>query len=74
MLESFITRRVDDLGRIVIPSEIRKNFNITAGDKIEFFFDGNFICLRKKNTKEKEQCSNCPYQQKIVDNLLWRKD
>lgn len=63
MLESIITRKVDTLGRITIPAEIRKNFDIHTDDKIEFYFDGDFICLKKKKPKEKEQCSNCPYQQ-----------
>ena len=30
-----IVRRIDDLGRIVIPKEIRKNYNIKEGDALE---------------------------------------
>lgn len=36
-----IVRRIDDLGRIVIPKEIRKQFKITDGDAIEIFIDLN---------------------------------
>jgi len=34
-----IVRRVDDLGRIVIPREIRKAMNIREGDPLEIFTD-----------------------------------
>lgn len=44
-----IVRRIDDLGRIVIPKELRKQMGITSGDPVEFFVnpqDGS-ICLAK---------------------------
>lgn len=34
-----IIRRVDDLGRVVIPKEIRKNCGIKEGDPLEIFVD-----------------------------------
>ena len=34
-----IVRRVDDLGRIVIPKEIRRSMNIREGDPLEIFID-----------------------------------
>lgn len=36
-----IIRRVDDLGRVVIPKEIRKNCNIKEGDPLEIFIETN---------------------------------
>lgn len=42
-----IVRRIDDLGRIVIPKEIRKNFRINNGDNIEIFMDEDNIVLKK---------------------------
>lgn len=42
-----IVRRVDDLGRIVIPKEIRRNFGIREGDPLEIFVDNGYVCLRK---------------------------
>lgn len=42
-----IIRRVDDLGRVVIPKEIRKIFNIREGDPLEVFASEDMICLRK---------------------------
>lgn len=34
-----IIRRIDDLGRIVIPKEIRKHLGIKKGDSLEIFID-----------------------------------
>lgn len=42
-----IVRRVDELGRIVIPSELRKTLGISEKDPIEIFIDGERIVLRK---------------------------
>ena len=42
-----IVRRVDDLGRIVLPIELRKILNIEPKDSLEIFVDGNTILLRK---------------------------
>lgn len=42
-----ITRRVDDLGRIVIPKETRTMLDMKIGDPIEFFIDGHNVVLRK---------------------------
>ena len=43
-----IVRRIDDLGRIVIPKEIRRAIRIYEGDPLEIFFDtGHNIVLKK---------------------------
>lgn len=44
---SGIVRRVDDVGRLVIPKEVRQRFRIKEGDPIEIGEDGDFIALRK---------------------------
>ena len=38
-----IIRRVDDLGRVVIPKEVRRSLNIKEGDPLELSLDGNKI-------------------------------
>lgn len=52
-----IVRRVDDLGRILIPKEIRRTLKITDGKPMEFFIDGDSIVLKKYGDAEmrKEQ-------------------
>lgn len=42
-----IVRRIDDLGRIVIPKEIRKNLKLHEGDSLEIFVEDMNIILRK---------------------------
>lgn len=55
-----IVRRIDELGRIVIPIEVRRNMDIktakekgskdkTDADAVEIFVDGDEIILRKYN-------------------------
>lgn len=43
-----VIRRIDDLGRIVIPKEIRKNLRIKNGESLEIFTDENDNIILKK--------------------------
>ncbi len=47
MKSTGIVRRVDDLGRIVLPRELRKLLEINEKDELEIFVDGSFIILQK---------------------------
>ena len=61
-----IVRRVDPLGRIVIPSELREIFNIGYETPIEIFTDGESIILQKhENT-----CIFCDSK----ENLIYYRD
>jgi len=42
-----IIRRIDELGRIVIPKEIRKSLRIKNGDNLEIVVDGENVMLKK---------------------------
>lgn len=42
-----IVRKIDDLGRVVIPKELRKTFDIAEGDPLEIFTDENGIIFQK---------------------------
>lgn len=42
-----IVRRLDDLGRLVIPKEIRKLHHLKEGDSIEFFVESDQIIIKK---------------------------
>ena len=51
-----IVRRVDDLGRVVIPKELRRNLKIKDGDPLEVFIeDDNMICFKKYQLYDDEQ-------------------
>ena len=42
-----IVRKVDELGRIVLPIELRRTLNIAERDAMEIFVDGSSIVLKK---------------------------
>jgi len=42
-----VTRKIDELGRIVIPKEIRKNLGIRDGETLEIFTSEDSIILKK---------------------------
>ena len=50
-----IVRRIDDLGRVVIPKEIRRQMKIKEGDPLEIFIDGKMVCFQPYNPIETEQ-------------------
>ena len=52
-----ITRRLDELGRIVIPMEIRKNLNIEIREPLEILQVGDKIEISKR--KDIRVCYNC---------------
>lgn len=47
MKSTGVVRRVDDLGRIVIPKEIRRTLRIRDGEALEIFVDSEMIALKK---------------------------
>ena len=47
MKSTGIVRRVDDLGRIVLPRELRKVLEINERDELEIFVEGGRIILQK---------------------------
>ena len=47
MKSTGVVRRVDELGRIVIPIELRRTFNISEKDALEIYVDGEQIILKK---------------------------
>ena len=47
MKSTGVVRKVDELGRIVLPAEIRQSLGIEVKDPLEFFVDGERIILKK---------------------------
>lgn len=44
-----IVRQLDELGRIVLPMELRKTFDIQKRDSLEIYVSGDSIVLKKYN-------------------------
>lgn len=47
MIATGIVRKIDDLGRLVIPRAVRKKLNIHEGDTFEMFLDNDKIIWKK---------------------------
>ncbi len=47
MKSTGVLRRIDDLGRVVIPKEIRKKLKIKNGESLEIFIDNDAVVLKK---------------------------
>lgn len=72
MKSTGIIRRVDELGRVVIPIELRNKFGIYEKDPIEIFVDGSTIILKKYEPN----CIFCGSTKKLVtynDKLVCSK-
>lgn len=55
MQKTGIRRRIDDLGRIVIPRDIREQFKIKSGDNFDIYTDEDKIILQKFSPINKQQ-------------------
>ena len=55
-----IVRRIDDLGRVVIPKEVRRNFHLREGDPLEIYIseDGKYVCFKKYMMTEEPNIEN----------------
>lgn len=56
MAPNGIVRRIDDLGRVTIPKEIRRNMGLNDGDALEINYNNGTISIRKYK-KSFEQCA-----------------
>ena len=68
MKDTGIVRKLDHLGRIVLPMELRRTMNIKDDDPIEIYTDGDTICLKPV----RETCCICRSTEELlkVDGIL----
>ncbi|MFR8041997.1 MAG: AbrB/MazE/SpoVT family DNA-binding domain-containing protein [Clostridium butyricum] len=73
MKSTGVVRKVDELGRIVLPIELRRSLDIAEKDALEIYVDGDQVILKKyqpacvfcgeardiSNYKGKNICSEC---------------
>lgn len=55
MKSTGIVRKVDELGRVVIPIELRRSLGIGEKDALEIFIDGKQVILQKYQPDEEKQ-------------------
>ena len=67
MKSTGIVRRVDELGRVVIPIELRNKFGIAEKDPIEIYVDGSNIILKKYEPN----CIFCGNSKKLSDKCMF---
>ena len=53
-----IVRCIDDLGRVVIPEEIRRNCDIREGDPLEIFLEDGGVVFKKYNPDYRSELAN----------------
>jgi len=62
MKSTGIVRRIDELGRIVLPIEMRRTLGISEKDPVEIFTEADSIILRKYQTA----CIFCDSKKQIL--------
>lgn len=63
MKSTGIVRKIDPLGRIVLPMELRRTYEMNTGDPIEIYADNDKIVLRKFQ----KSCVFCGTDENITD-------
>lgn len=58
-----VVRKVDELGRVVLPKELRRTFEINEGDGLEIYVDGQIIILKKYSP----ECVFCGEVKDVTD-------
>lgn len=62
MKSTGVVRKIDELGRVVLPSELRRVFGIHEGDQLEISVDGERIILNKRE----DVCIFCSAEEPLV--------
>lgn len=62
MKSTGVVRKVDELGRIVVPIEIRRVLNIAVKDNLEIYVEGDLIILKKYHPA----CIFCEEAQNVI--------
>lgn len=58
-----IVRNLDELGRIVLPMELRRTLNIEVKAPLEIYVDSNYIVLKKYDPS----CTICGSMEELAD-------
>lgn len=64
MKNTGIVRKLDDLGRITLPIELRRNLEIGERGSVEMWVDGDMVVLKKYGAQDK--CNHCGTTENVV--------
>ena len=64
-----IVRKIDDLGRIVVPAEMRRVLGIREGDELEIVLDGDHVKIRPRIPTVVHQFSLSSTESVSIDGL-----
>ena len=73
-IETESIRRIDDLGRVVIPKSVREKVGIEVGDPLVICYNGKGIFIKKYDDREERfnnavdvVCSECHFNEETCD-------
>jgi transcriptional pleiotropic regulator of transition state genes len=83
-----IVRKLDELGRVVLPIDLRRTYGIVKRDSLEIYVDGEHIILKKyepacvfcgetdkvKEHKGKDVCYKCRQKLKGISELMSHRE
>ena len=58
-----VARKIDQLGRVVLPAEVRREFDLQPGDLVEIAVEAGMIVL----TKVEDRCVFCAAEDQLVE-------
>lgn len=68
-----IVRKLDDLGRITLPKEMRTSMKLKEGDPVEMYFNNGVLCLEPYIEKKRIDLSSFT-EDELKAELLKRKE
>lgn len=70
MKETGVVRRIDELGRIVIPKEIRNRLKVSPGDMLDIYTDKDMITLKKYSILDDFSLSLIPVVEALKNDKI----
>ena len=69
MKSTGMTRRIDELGRIVIPKEIRRNLRLSVGEELEIFVEQETLMMKRFSAMASRKASAYKTAEILKDTL-----
>ena len=74
-MKTSVTREIDELGRVVIPSDFRKELGMKPGEKVEIYTDGGRVILKRVvKTDPLSEISNLKERINKAYDIAWNND